>query len=209
MPISISRARGAPTLYALKPRFQRLLDPVIRILMRAGVSANQVTVAAFVLSLATGGAILIWPHESWPLLVVPAVLFVRMALNAIDGPLARRQAPGNSLGVLLNELDVVLSDTAIYLPLALVPGIPASLMVLAVVLAMTAEFAGVVALQVGGERRLDGPMGKADRALAIGTITLLLGLGVEAGLWVNIALGIITLLLAVTILNRCRNSFGR
>ena len=132
-----------------------------------------------------------------------------MALNAIDGQLARDRVLRNSLGAFLNELDVVLSDTAVYLPLAMVPGMPASLMMLVVVLAVIAEFAGVVAFQVGGERRVDGPMGKADRALAIGTITLLLGLGVQAGIWVNMVLGMITLLLAVTILNRFRNSFDR
>ena len=53
-----------PSVYDLKPAFQNLLRPVCRVLVRAGMTANQVTVAA-------------------------AVLFARMALNAIDGMMAR------------------------------------------------------------------------------------------------------------------------
>ena len=42
-----------PTIYQLKPAFQNLLRPIVRRLAAAGVTANQVTLAAFVLSVAT------------------------------------------------------------------------------------------------------------------------------------------------------------
>ena len=42
-----------PSVYLLKPAFQRLLRPLVRWLAEAGVTANQVTVAALLLSVAT------------------------------------------------------------------------------------------------------------------------------------------------------------
>ena len=63
------------------------------------------------------------------------------------------------LGAILNELGDVASDIFLYLPLAIVPGIPAWLMVAIVIASILTEFAGVVALQAGAERRYDWPMG--------------------------------------------------
>ena len=42
------------SIYGLKPRFQALLRPVVGVLYRAGVTANQVTLAACVVSVALG-----------------------------------------------------------------------------------------------------------------------------------------------------------
>ena len=106
------------SVYDLKPAFQRLLRPLVGALAKAGVTANQVTVAALLLSVATGAALLAWPDRRWVLLAVPAVLFVRMALNAVDGMLAREHDQKSRLGAVLNELGDVLSDSALYLPLA-------------------------------------------------------------------------------------------
>ena len=86
-------------------------------------------------------------------MLIPLVLFLRMALNAIDGMLAREHHMASRLGAVLNELGDVISDTALYLPLALVPGVPAFWLVSAVVLAVISEMTGVVAVQIGAERR--------------------------------------------------------
>ena len=107
-----------PSVYDLKPAFQNVLRPTCRALARAGVTANQVTVAAMVLSAAVGAVLARFPQERWPLLLVPAALFVRMALNAIDGMLAREHGMKSALGGILNELGDVVSDAALYLPLA-------------------------------------------------------------------------------------------
>ena len=55
------------------------------------------------------------------MLLVPLVLFKRMALNAIDGMLAREHGMKSALGGFLNELADVISDAAIYLPFACCP----------------------------------------------------------------------------------------
>ncbi len=194
------------SIYDLKPRFQALLRPVTRRLADCGVSANQVTVFAMILSMATGACIAQWPTLHWPLLVVPAMLFFRMALNAIDGMLAREHDMKSDLGAILNEIGDVLSDSALYLPLALVPGFRPELVVIIVLLAAISEMSGVVALQIGSGRRYDGPMGKSDRAFVFGLLCLLLGCGVHPGPWLNLILGTTLLLLAVTIYNRSKKA---
>ena len=45
------------SVYDVKPRFQALLRPLTNALARAGVTANQVTLAAALLSLAAGAAV--------------------------------------------------------------------------------------------------------------------------------------------------------
>jgi len=96
------------TIYDFKPAFQNLLRPVCNALARAGITANQVTIAAVVLSFIVGGMLVHLRHENWVLFLVPVALLVRMALNAIDGMLAREHGMQSALGGFLNELgDVV------------------------------------------------------------------------------------------------------
>jgi CDP-diacylglycerol---glycerol-3-phosphate 3-phosphatidyltransferase len=195
-----------PSVYDLKPAFQRLLRPLCGSLARAGITANQVTVAAALLSLAAGALIAWRPAARWPLLLIPGVLLVRMALNAIDGMLAREHGQKSALGGILNELGDVISDAALYLPLALVPGIYPWLMVLLVLLAGLTEMTGVVAVQIGASRRYDGPMGKSDRAVALGALCFILGLGAPTGLWTDVLLALLDAALVLTVINRSRQA---
>jgi CDP-diacylglycerol---glycerol-3-phosphate 3-phosphatidyltransferase len=190
------------SVYDVKPRFQALLRPLTNRLAQAGVTANQVTIAAAVLSVAAGAAVAVFRDEPRVLLLLPAVLFVRMALNAIDGMLAREHGQKSRLGAVLNELGDVVSDAALYLPLALVPGFCPYLVTAVVLLGVIAEMAGVVAVQIGASRRYDGPMGKSDRAFALGTIAFLVGLGLRPGTWLDVLLAVIAGLAVLTIVNR-------
>lgn len=192
------------SIYDLKPRFQGLLRPLTAALARAGVTANQVTVTAALLSVLVGAALWRWPTRPATLFLVPAVLFLRMALNAIDGMLAHEHGQRSRLGAVLNELGDVASDAALYLPFARVLAGEAALVVGIVLLAVVGEMTGVVAVQIGASRRYDGPMGKSDRAFAFGLLALLLGLGVAAGAWSRWYLALVLALAAGTILNRAR-----
>jgi len=197
-----------PSIYDLKPRFQSLLRPLVRRLAVAGVSANHVTIAALILSLLLGGSIALDPMAKWPMLLMPVALFVRMALNAIDGILAREHGMKSGLGAILNEVGDVLSDTALYLPMALVPGVNSFWVVLVVVLAIVSEMTGVVAVQIGAQRGYDGPMGKSDRAFVFGLLGLLLGMGIDWSHWADGLMMITIILLVVTIINRARRALG-
>ena len=190
-----------PSIYGLKPGFQNLLRPLVNGLARIGVTANQVTITGLVLSLIAGGMIA-WARGGRMLLVLPAVLFVRMALNAMDGMLAREHGQKTSLGALLNELGDVIADAGLYLPLAVVPGFNAWLVIGVVVLSILTEMTGVVAVQIGASRRYDGPCGKSDRAFVFGLLGLLIGLRAPVERAVPFVLWVMILLLVLTIVNR-------
>ncbi len=194
------------SIYELKPRFQSLLRPFVARLAGAGVTANQVTLAALALSLLGGAAIAMGPEVRAVLLLLPLLLFVRMALNAVDGMLAREHGQISALGGMLNELGDLVSDAALYLPLVFVPGMPGALVVLVVTLGLIVETAGILALSVGATRRYDGPMGKSDRAFLFGALALALGLGVQPGVWLEVVLWVALALCLVTLWNRVRRA---
>ncbi|CAI8845397.1 MULTISPECIES: CDP-alcohol phosphatidyltransferase family protein [Pseudomonas] len=191
-----------PSIYQLKPRFQALLRPTVERLYQRGVTANQVTLSAAVVSVLLG-LLLAWlPQVTWLFALVPVWMLLRMALNAIDGMLAREFGQQSKLGAYYNELCDLIADSALYLPFALLPGVSAALLVIVVLAALISEYAGVMGPLVGAERRYDGPMGKSDRAFAFGV----LGAGVASGLlpasWINGVLLVILLLSLYTLYNR-------
>jgi len=194
------------SVYRIKPQFQRLLQPLTDLLRRCGIHPNEVTVSALALSCVAGLMIGLFPDRRWPLLLLPVVLFGRMALNAVDGMLARDGDLESPLGALLNELGDVLADCALYLPLALVPGLPAPGTISMCVLGVISEMVSVIAVQSNGKRSYAGPMGKSDRALLVGVLGFCLGLGSAPGVWSDLLVGIANFLLIVTIINRSRDA---
>jgi CDP-diacylglycerol--glycerol-3-phosphate 3-phosphatidyltransferase len=192
------------TIYDLKPRFQALLRPLSDALVRSGLSANDVTLGALLLSLAHGAWLALLPASPWPLLLLPVTLFVRMACNAIDGMMAKEHGQASAKGAVLNELSDVVADAALYLPFALIPGLNAPLVVLVVVAGIITEMAGALGPMIGAKRRYDGPLGKSDRAFAFGLLAVLLGVGLVPGLWSTLYLAALLLLCALTVLNRAR-----
>src|SRR5262249_62374258 len=108
------------SIYDLKPRFQARLRPLMKALARAGLTPNAVTLIAILGSVAVGAAVSQAAARSWLLLLLPGWLFARMALNAIDGMMARELELSTQLGAVLNELGDAVSDLGLYLPLAFV-----------------------------------------------------------------------------------------
>jgi CDP-diacylglycerol--glycerol-3-phosphate 3-phosphatidyltransferase len=192
------------TLYELKPRFQGLLRPWVASLARAGVTANQVTIAAAVGSIAIGIFVAASAPARWPFLLLPLWLLVRMALNAIDGMLAREFGQKSRLGAYLNELSDVVSDAALYAPFAWLSPFGFAWTGLVILLAALTEFAGVLGQTVGASRRYDGPMGKSDRALVFGALGLWVGLGGALPDWIMWIMAALAALLALTVANRVR-----
>ena len=92
------------SIYALKPKFQNLLRPLVRQLAAKGVTANQVTLIACLLSILFGVVLALFPTFSSLFFLIPIWLFLRMALNAIDGMLAREFNQKSRLGGILMKL---------------------------------------------------------------------------------------------------------
>ena len=181
------------SIYALKPRFQQLLRPAVRALHRRGISANQVTLAACVVSLLLGlllCALADSPRWFW---LLPLWFFLRMALNAVDGMVAREFGQQSALRGSLNEITDVAADAALYLPFAFIAPFGGLQIGLLIFLAAMSEFCGVLGQVHGNGRRYDGPMGKSDRAFVFGALALWYALagslpgGLDAVMWLLIA----------------------
>jgi CDP-diacylglycerol--glycerol-3-phosphate 3-phosphatidyltransferase len=196
------------SIYELKPKFQALLRPLVTRLAAAGVTANQVTLTACLISLLVGGVV--WWYAANPAVffLIPVWMLLRMALNAVDGMLAREFGQKSALGAYLNEITDVLSDAALYFPFALLPGSSMPLIMMVVVLSAVSEMTGTVAVMTGASRRYDGPMGKSDRAFVFGLIGLLAGLGVPLIAWLNYAWMALVVLIGLTIRNRIRRGLA-
>lgn len=203
-----------PSVYDLKPKFQNLLRPLVRLLARIDVTANMVTLAAMLGSIAYG----IWIYQPfadhgpnpYPYLLLGLFLFIRMALNAIGNMLACEHGQPSLLGAYLTEVGGVVSDAALYLPfLDLVePGLG---WVLMVGLCCLSEFVGVIGAATGGSRRHDGPFAKSDRAVFFGALGLFTAWAIFEnrqelhGIVMNWALLISGLLALITCWRRVRN----
>lgn len=192
------------TLYELKPRFQALLRPLVGRMATAGVTANQVTAAAAAGSVAVGALVAWQAAHPAAFLLIPAWMLLRMALNAVDGMLAREFGQQSRLGAYLNELGDVVSDAALYAPFALLPPFGPAGVGLVVVLSLLAEYAGVLGAGFGSARRYDGPLGKSDRALAFGAIGAWVAVAGSLPPWSAVLMPGLALLLAATIVNRVR-----
>lgn len=209
-----------PSIYQLKPVFQNLLRPLVRSLYRCGITANMVTITAMLVSV--GLAWWIYDHVQSPdgsiyyFLLLPVWMLLRMAMNAIDGMLAREFSQQSTLGAYLNELCDVISDTALYACFFAFTLIDQRILALVILLAILSEYAGVMAPLVRAERRYDGPMGKSDRAFIFSLLALLVAFTpslvekypaikiqyIDYG--VNGLLVFIVLLLLVTMFNRIK-----
>ncbi|TLP76269.1 CDP-alcohol phosphatidyltransferase family protein [Pseudomonas nitroreducens] len=196
------------SVYQLKSRFQNLLRPLVTRLHERGVTANQVTLAACGLSLLVALTVALLAGHAWIFLLIPLWMLLRMALNAMDGMLAREFGQQSKLGAYLNELTDVIADSALYLPFALLPGVSPALVVLVVLLAVISEYAGVLGVMVGASRRYDGPMGKSDRALCFGVFGAAVAAGQLPLVWLNPLLVLLALLLVLTIVNRVRQGLA-
>ena len=196
------------SIYDLNPKFQNLLRPLVIKLEQRGVTANQVTLTACAISVILGLILTALSGYHWLFILIPIWLFVRMALNAIDGMLAREFNQKSRLGGYLNEITDVVSDAALYLPFAFVHPFDSLQIGLIIWLSALTEFCGVLGQVQGKTRRYDGPLGKSDRAFLFGVLGLvyvfvptlpdfLYGL-----LWVDI------ILLIVTCVNRVKSGLA-
>ncbi|MCP4971932.1 MAG: CDP-alcohol phosphatidyltransferase family protein [Arcobacter sp.] len=187
------------TIYDLKPKFQTLLRPIVRNLASKGYTANQVTIWAGILSFIGAIFVLLGLENKCFLLLIPFIMFIRMALNAIDGMLAKEHNMKTKKGAMLNELVDVVSDAILYLPFAFL--INPVVVILFVVISIFTEFLGVSAQAVYNDRRYDGPMGKSDRAFVIGLISLLFVFDVNLMI-LTVIVSIALVLALLTMINR-------
>lgn len=160
------------SVYQLKPKFQALLQPVLLRFKKWGFTPNGLTILALVLSLVMG-CYSLYGDRQLALLLLPICLLLRMALNALDGMMARQFNMQSKTGAVLNEIGDVVSDSVLYYPLYVLFAMDQIWIMTFLLLSVLNEFAGLLGQALGGERRYDGPMGKSDRAFVVGVLSLL------------------------------------
>ncbi len=192
------------TLYDIKPQFQNLLRPLVLKLHQRGVTPNQVTLAALAMSVIAGILLSVFPYPYF-FLSLPVFLTIRMALNALDGMLAREFNQQTRMGAILNEVGDILSDVSLYLPFAFLPDVSLWWVVLVLFLSCLTEFCGILSQTLTGKRGYCGPLGKSDRALLFGTTGLGIAVWPQHMFVINIVFIIAALLLVWTCINRCRD----
>lgn len=195
------------SVYNIKPFFQKLLTPVLHFLHRCKITANQITVSACVLSLVIG--VMFWFADQNRLffLALPVGLLLRMALNALDGMMARQYNQISKKGEMLNELGDVVSDLFIFLPLLKFEPEASWLIILFIVLSVVNEYAGIMGKVISGVRRYEGPMGKSDRAFLFGLYGLLKFFSVDLSSYSIYIMVVVLVLLLVSTVARVRKSF--
>ena len=156
------------SIYKVKPSFQKLLTPVLEVLYRWNIRPNQITMASIFLSLGIGVAFWLADGYHFLFLVLPLGLLVRMGLNALDGMMAKNYNMQSKKGEVLNEVGDIISDMFIFFPLMKFEKDIIYVIVIFICLSLINEFSGLIGKVVGKERCYDGPMGKSDRAFAIG-----------------------------------------
>ncbi|ALR91710.1 CDP-alcohol phosphatidyltransferase family protein [Vibrio alginolyticus] len=179
------------SIYQLKPKFQSLLRPCVKYIAERGNTPNQITILALVITLISAVALcMVGPSFWWGLL--PFVLFIRMALNAIDGMLAREHKMMSSQGFVLNELCDLISDAALYLSFMSIPGFSIYALFAFVLFAWLSEVIAILSFQITQKRANHGPMGKSDRAFLFGIMGILVAIDVDftlSGLWILLLAG--------------------
>jgi len=169
---------GASTLTFLKPRLKMVIRPLAARLAGMGITANQVTLTSLAGSVAVSAVLCANSDDPLLFALLPLWLPIRTACAALDGTLAVELGQKSRLGGILNEVGDIASDIALFLPLAFVAPFSANAVVFLIILIVMAEVAGIAGPLLGSDRRLEGPLGKADRSIilaALGLIIALLG----------------------------------
>ncbi|MES2206003.1 MAG: CDP-alcohol phosphatidyltransferase family protein [Pseudomonadota bacterium] len=192
------------SIYLLKSHFQNVLRPLVKLLFNYGITANQVTLVACIVSVWLGVGLILYASVHKAFLLIPLWMFIRMAFNAMDGMLAREFGQKSALGAYLNELCDVVSDSCLYLPFAFLPHFVSLHVFIVMMLSIIVEMTGCIALQTGASRRYDGPFGKSDRAFAFGVLALAIGLGLQPASWLLWIFPMMSVLCIYTVINRVR-----
>jgi len=150
-------------LYATKGAANARLTPLVDRLAAAGVTPDQVTLAALPVAILGGACLIASSTAPILLLVVPLLVVLRLVLNLIDGNLARRTGRIHARGELYNELGDRLADIALLAPAALLPGAWPEVVLLGVLGAVLASYVGVAARAAGGDRIYRGILSKPGR----------------------------------------------
>lgn len=200
------------TTYNFKAQFQNILRPCAYYLDGHGITPNQITVLTFLISVAYAVAMVLGQNSPWIFFAFPLLFLVRMALNAIDGIIAKEKNKITKLGAVLNEVCDALSDFALAAAFLFMGAVNVHLLWAFIYLSLFVECAGAWSHSVGGRRSFAGPLGKSDRGIILTLMAFAIGWGrlnsQDVSAFLEVVLVAALILLFLTILNRLKSVFG-
>jgi phosphatidylglycerophosphate synthase len=162
----------------IAPLFRRTADVAVRLCVRGGIHPNTISCLSVLVSAAAGAAF--WQIQVSPLLLIaaPALCYLRLWFNMLDGMVAIAAGKTSRSGEIFNELPDRLSDVLIFAGVAhsgLCSPTPAYW---AAILALLTAYVGTLGQSVGARREYGGIMSKPWRMVAL-----------HVGLWTDGILG--------------------
>ena len=162
-------------IYAIKPKFQQCLKPVEKLFVKFKIHPTIINILALLLSII--GGIVLYLSDKYLLLLIyiPFLSFVRTALNALDGMVARDLNVKNQpFGEVLNEFMDRISDAIIFFGLALTSYTDAILGSAVTIIILLNSYLSIVSKSAGGSRQYGGIIGKADRMIYLGIMAVII-----------------------------------
>ena len=157
-------------VYAIKPKFQRLLKPIADKLVAASVHPNSINITGLLISLMMAGALFFIEYVPALYWILPAGAFLRTTCNALDGMVARGLGVSSAIGEVANEVLDRLSDAAIFLSIGFSGHADTGLAGVATAAILINSYVGIVGKSAGGSRVYVGILGKADRMIIVGVL---------------------------------------
>lgn len=194
-------------IYQVKPAFQQLLAPIKNVLIHFRVHPTIINLTGLVFSIFIGVIFLIGNQFPWLFLLIPILAFSRTASNALDGLVARELRVKNQrFGEVLNELLDRISDTIIFLSLALSSYTHNLWGILALIMILLNSYLSIVSKAAGGSRQYGGVMGKADRMILI---SIFAGISLLSGnlIWWNFCIVILMIGTTITFIQRLKKTY--
>lgn len=166
-------------IYGIKPWFRQQLQPLIKLLWN--VHPDVLTWSAVVLSCVAGVLLYLSFWTPWLAFVVIPLLFIRLALNALDGLLAQQTGKARVAGEVLNEMTDRIADVAIFIGLTMCQLTDKFIGFVAIISILMVSYTGILGKAVGAERIYSGVLGKADRMIYLMVVCLVYGLYPDFG----------------------------
>lgn len=159
------------TLDQYRPQAQRIMQPAINLVRRAGITPDALTVGSFIVSALAGIAFYLGGVVSGTILVALNATF-----DALDGALAREMGIAGAHGDFLDHVIDRYADIFIITGIFAGGAAPWQIGVFALTGVLMSSYLGTQAQAVGVGRFYGGILGRADRLLLIiiaGALTVL------------------------------------
>lgn len=175
-------------IYEVKPLFQKTLSPIANFFIHFKIHPTVINYLALITSFIAGIMLLLMNIYPYFLFIIPVLLFIRIAFNALDGMVARGLKVSSVNGEISNEFIDRLSDAAIFICLTFYfirdftfNDLTTTWKVeiqfiwgfIFIILFLLNSFVGVLAKAIGKSRIYSGFIGKADRMFYLGLACLI------------------------------------